>query len=280
MGNEEDHAMLSDETEPRDARHIHRQQDASQAAKHKSCIHNCHQGIAREDILAHVISAGSHDAQYHKGRYHQPRSSHYLLIREASHYPSPQPAEIEEIAGNEDVTEAHRDIITCLKSHITEGREEERQPTEVLYFVDIAHHHINREEGEKEPDRRVAVEAALHPNVAPLQRLDELVITVRQRIIETEIDDGPNDAAHQIRHKQSFRPVPQIVEVCACGSAFVEVACLEEKEAHKEEAPLHHFKPPILLVLSAEGHDVQRHHSDDADAAKDVKGMVSSFHNI
>ena len=146
------------------------------------------------------------------------------------------------------------------------------------HFVNIAHHHINGEEREEKPDWRVSVESALHPNMAPFQRLDELLVTVNKREIETEIDDGTNDAAHQIRHQKSLAPVLQIVEVCSFRSPLIEVAGLEEEETHEEEAPTHHLEPPILLVLTAESHDMQRYHSDDANAAKDVEGVVSLFH--
>ena len=129
-----------------------------------------------------------------------------------------------------------------------------------------------------EPDRRVAVEAALHPDVAPFQRFNELMIAVCQRIIEAEIDNGSDDATHQVGNEESLASVLQVVEVCAFRSPFIEVAGLEKEETHEEEAPTHHLYPPVLILLSAEGHDVKRHHSDDANAAKDVEGVISLFH--
>ena len=138
--------------------------------------------------------------------------------------------------------------------------------------------HIDREEREEEPNRRVAIEAALHPEVFPLQRFDELLVAVNQREVEAEIDGSTYDAAHQVGHQQTLAPVPQVVEVRAGGRPLVEVAGLKEEEAHEEETPAHHLLPPVQLLLAAESHDVQRHHADDADAAKDVEGMVSLFH--
>ena len=50
------------------------------------------------------------------------------------------------------------------------------------------------------------------------------------------------------------------------------------EETHEEETPSHHFSPPLLILLTTESHDVQRYHTDDANAAKNVEGMISLFH--
>ena len=60
-----------------------------------------------------------------------------------------------------------------------------------------------------------------------------------------------------------------------CPRTFIEVSGFEEEETHEEVAPLHYIQPPVNLILTAEPHDVQCHHSDDADAAQNIKGMIS-----
>ena len=114
----------------------------------------------------------------------------------------------------------------------------------------------------------------------PFQRLDEFLVSFRQREIETEIDDGSDDAAHQIRNQKSLAPVFQVVEVCSLRSTFIKVTGLEEEKTHEEEAPSHHFEPPLLLILTTKSHDVQRDHSDDTNATKDVEGVISLFHKL
>ena len=235
--------------------------------------------MTRKGVLAHVVGAGPGQSQDDEGQHHQPGGGHHLSAAEALHHPSPQPAEIEEVAGDEDIAEAHRYLIARPEGPIADGWEEKCEPAQVAHLVDVVHHNIDGEEGEEEPDGRVAVEAALHPEVAPLQGLDELVVAFRQGEVEAEIDGGSDDAAHQVGHEQPLAPVAQVVEVGGCRRAFVEVAGLEEEETHEEEAPAHHLDSPLLPVLSAEGHDVERHHPDDADAAEDVEGVVALFHS-
>lgn len=271
--------MLSDEAKQGDSGHFQRQKHSRQTAKHQSSIDDCHQGIAREEVLAHVVSAGSHKAEHDEGCHHQPRSRHHLLATIPLHHPVPQSAEVEEVARDEDIAEAHGHVVARPVCPVTDGREEHREPAEILHFVDVPHHHVNREERKEEPDGGVAVEAALHPDVVPLQRFDKLLVPVHKRKIETEIDRSTNNAAHQVGHQQTLAPVLQIVEVCAARRPLVEVSGLEEEETHEEETPLHDLEPPFLMLHATEGHDVQRDHADDANATKDVEGVVSLFHN-
>ena len=146
-----------------------------------------------------------------------------------------------------------------------------------MYLLHEMHKYIGREEGEEEPERLVAPETARAPKVRPLHRFDRMMIAVYLKR-EVESIDGKSDGAPaDIRDEQSFRLVLDVFTRIA-RDGLVEVACLEEKEAHEEERPRHDRLPPSVCIVSAEGDGVQRDHSDDADAAEEVEGMVALFH--
>lgn len=62
MRDEEDHAVLSDEAKQGNSRHLHGQQDSRKTAQYQSRIDNSHQGIAREEVLAHIVSTWQRDS--------------------------------------------------------------------------------------------------------------------------------------------------------------------------------------------------------------------------
>ena len=70
--------------------------------------------------------------------------------------------------------------------------------------------------------------------MAPLHRFDRMMITLNLKRQIKRIDDEPYRSPHYIRNQQALR---LIGDVClrVARHRLVEVASLEEEEAHEEE---------------------------------------------
>ena len=123
--------------------------------------------------------------------------------------------------------------------------------------------------------------ATTSPRCAPTpaaRRLDGFVVTLHKFRQEGEIDGIAQQTAGGPRYEQTFHAVAKIRQRAARNS-LIEVSGLEEEETHKEIRPLHHLAPPIHISLATHRHYVQRHHSYDAYAAKQVKSIISLLHS-
>ena len=100
--------------------------------------------------------------------------------------------------------------------------------------------------------------------------------------LELEGDEGGKDdeaygAPHGVGDEEALGLVEDEVMAVA-RDGLVEVASLEEEEAHEEEGPRHDVCPPLLVFVAAEGYGMEAYHADDADAAQEVECMVALLH--
>ena len=126
------------------------------------------------------------------------------------------------------------------------------------------HHHIHTEEGEQEPNGWIAIEMALHPNMTPSQFIPIPMQLIREQHQYAKIKDTANGTPSQIGDKQAFELVLQ-EETGWCGNAFVEITCLEEKEADEEEGPRHQLvEPKRATSESTHTYAMQDYHPKNA----------------
>ena len=140
------------------------------------------------------------------------------------------------------------------------------------------HHDVHTEEREQKPNGRIAVEMALHPDVAPLHLVPIHMQWLRKKAEDAKIEHTADGAPSQIGNKQTFEFVLQ-EETGGSGNALVEITCLEEKEADEKEGPRHQLiEPHGAPPEPAHTYTMQRNHSQNTESAKQVKSMIPFFH--
>ena len=147
-----------------------------------------------------------------------------------------------------------------------------------MNLLDEMHQHVGSPERKEEPHRLIAPEGTGFPQMAPLHRFDRVVIAVNLEGKVDGIDKEADGAPHHVRNQQPFRLVLD-VGFRVARDRLVEVARLEEEEAHEEERPSHHLLPPVITFMTAEGDGVETNHADDADATQKVECMVTFLHS-
>jgi hypothetical protein len=191
----------------------------------------------------------------------------------------PQHTKVEKEDSHEHIVCTHPQGVALQVKHIPNQREENHHPMQTLYLL----YEINKEVGDKErkqePGWSVAVETACLPDVFPNQRLDRLVIPVEQEGQECKVNRHSYQAGRYIGNKDSPCPIHDVILCPLASDAFVEVAGLEEEERHEVETPLHNMLPPIDFSQSAEVHDVEAYHTNDAKPTQEVEHMISLFHS-
>lgn len=141
------------------------------------------------------------------------------------------------------------------------------------------YYYIHAEEREQEPNRRIAVEMTLHPNVTPFQLFPILVQLIGEQHQYAIIKDAANDAPRQIGNNQAFELIFQ-KKLGWSRNAFIEITCLEEKEADEEEGPRHQLiKPKCTASEPTHTYTMQDYHPKNAQSTKQVKSMIPLFHD-
>jgi hypothetical protein len=94
----------------------------------------------------------------------------------------------------------------------------------------------------------------------------------------TKIKDAAYSAPSQIGNEQTLELVLQ-EKLGRGGNAFVEIACLEEKETNEKEGPRHQFiEPERATSKPAHTDTMQYNHPENAESAEQVKSMIPFFH--
>jgi hypothetical protein len=138
--------------------------------------------------------------------------------------------------------------------------------------------HIHTEKREQEPNRRIAVEMTLHPNVTPSKLVPISVQFIREKEKQPKIQHTSDNTPRQIGDNQTFELVLQ-KKLGWSRYAFVEITCLEEKEADEEEGPGHQLiKPKCASPEPTHTHTMQDNHPENAQSAKQIKSMIPLFH--
>lgn len=149
------------------------------------------------------------------------------------------------------------------------------QIPDLLYEMN---HDIGREETEEEPGRLVAIEGSRLPNMRPRQGFDRIMVVVEHDGQKGKVEGSAYKARSNIRYKQTLGLVLNVLPAVS-SHGLIEITRLEEEEAHEEVGPLHDFPPPIIMIMSAKGHNVKTNHAYDAKPAQQVKSVVSLFHD-
>ena len=144
-------------------------------------------------------------------------------------------------------------------------------------FLNQMHQNVGGEEREQKPNRLISPKRTCFPQMTPLHRFYRMVVAVNLERKENSIDDEAYCSPCNVWNEQSFCLILDVgFSVSRYG--LIEIACLEEKEAHEEERPRHDLSPPVVTLMATKGDSVQAYHSDDADAAEEVESVVTLLH--
>lgn len=141
-------------------------------------------------------------------------------------------------------------------------------------LADEVHGNVCREERHEEPRRTVSVPRARCPEVLKVHTLCKPVARLQQDEGKEHIHGAAHHTPEQVwQHEALCLSDDEGLGVARDG--LVEIARLEEEEAHEVVAPAEHFLPPWRLVEPTLDGDVQHYHPEDADAAQQVECMVA-----
>ena len=191
----------------------------------------------------------------------------------------PNLSHIEEESPAKDVTQVEPQGIIVLEKPVTDCGKEENDPMKVANSFDEMHQNISREEGKQEPKRAVSESQTAHMPSKLIQYCKGFAGSFRVEAKPTESHNSPNDTPRQVRNEEATHSVLEIRKRLA-RNTLVEVACFEEEETHEEEGPSHRFLPPRSLSKLCLADNMQSHHSQDADSAEQVEGIVARLHSF
>ena len=187
-------------------------------------------------------------------------------------------SQIEKVNAHEDIVQTHPQLNLILRKQPTDCWEQNGHIGYIGNFLHEMYHHIHTEEREQEPHRRISVEMALQPYVAPRQHIPVFMQFVGVTEKQAKLRPTTYCAPCQIRNTQTLELILQ-AETGRSGNTFVEIPRLEKEETDKEESPRHQFiEPKRTASKSTHADTMQRNHPKNTKPAKQVKSMISSFH--
>lgn len=149
----------------------------------------------------------------------------------------------------------------------------------VANSLDEMHQYIGRKEGKQEPKRAISESQAAYMPTELCQSCKGFAETFWEEAQPTESHNSSDDTPRQVRNEETAYSVLEIRQRLA-RNALVEVACFEEEKAHEEEGPSHRFLPPRSLSKLCLADNMQSHHSQDADSAEQIEGIVARLHSL
>ena len=149
----------------------------------------------------------------------------------------------------------------------------------VANSLDEMHQNISRKEGKQEPKRAISESQAAYMPTELCQSRKGFAETFWEEAQPTESYYSAYDAPRKVRNEETTNSVLEIRQRLA-RNALVEVACFEEEETHEEERPSHRFPPPRSLSKLCLADNMQSHHSQDADSAEQVEGIIARLHSF
>jgi hypothetical protein len=160
---------------------------------------------------------------------------------------------------------------------VTDGWKEQHKPMQVTHSLDEMHQDIGREEGKQEPKRTVTKGKTAYLPTEFAQHSNCFGWSFRVETKPAERHNSSYDAPRKVRREETTNAVSQVRKRLACN-AFIEVARLKEEETHEEECPSHRFLPPSGSTKLRLADGMKRHHSEDAQSTKQIKGIVTLLH--
>ena len=194
------------------------------------------------------------------------------------HQPMPTLAQIKEVNTHKDIAQTHPHLNIVFRQQPADERKKQGNIRKVRNLLHEMHHNVHTEEREQKPNGRIAVEMALHPNVAPLHLVPIHMQWPRKKAEDAKIENAADGAPSQIGNKQTFEFVLQ-EETGGSGNALVEITCLEEKETNEKEGPRHQLIEPHGASPKPTHTDtMQRYHPKNTKTAKQIKSLIPLFH--
>ena len=272
---EEYHRVLADKADKGHAPQGQGEEDARESAQGAKGVRHGAPGALHPLVQGHVALpvpmavAVEEEGGQHQGEEEEPPAG------EAAFSLVPPVAEFEAEDGHGHVAEAQPEGVALPPQPVTEGGEQGPEPVhpreEPPPQVDDEVHH---EEGEEEPDGRIAVELAHAPKVVPVDGAPRGGEEAGPPVEEGEEEGVPDESPGEVGNQEPARLVADEGTRVA-RHRLIEVACLEEKEAEKEEGPRHELLEPELVTQVTHADDMQENHAHDAESAQEVKGVVS-----
>ena len=279
MHDKEDHTMLAYEVDDGHSRRGKREQDARYAQQRKRHDEQNLPERTYPEIGLHLVFSMQIDVGKHETYAKQDAYEECELLCENVENMVPNLSHIEEEGSAKDITQVEPQRITVLEKPITNCRKEENEPMKVANSFDEMHQDISREEGKQEPKWAVSEGQTAHMPTELCQSRKGFAGTFWEKTQPTECYHSSNDAPRKIRNEETTYSVAKIGKRLA-RNTFVEVAGFEKEETHEEERPSHRFLPPKSLSKLRLANCMQGYHSQDAESAEQIEGMVSRLHSF
>ena len=278
MKHKVNHTVLAYICNNRHAEGGHCQQEARDAAKSTCDVNNGSPRAMHPMIQTHVIFpmpivvAEQKDQKQHKREKHKSLPGHFM------HQPVPALTQIEEINSHKNIAQTHPHFYIVFRHQPTDKREKQSKKRKVGNLLHEMHQDIHTEERKQEPNRRIAIEMALHPNVTPFHLVPIHMQWFRKKAENAKIEYTAYGAPCKIGNNETFELVLQ-EETGRSGNALVEITCLEEEETDEEKCPCHQLiKPHGASPEPAHTYTMQRYHPKNTKTAKQIKSLIPLFH--
>jgi len=279
MHDEEDHTVLAYKVDNGHSRRGKREQDARYAQQRER--HNEQNSPERTypEIEFNLVFSMQIDVCKDETYAKQNAYEECKLLCKYVENMVPNLSHIEEKGSAKDVTQVEPQRIIVLEKPITYCRKEQNEPMKVANSFDEMHQNIGCKEGKQEPKRAVSEGQTAYMPTKLCQSRKGFAGTFWKEAKPTESYHSSNDAPRKVRNEKTTHSVAKIGKRLA-RNTLVEVAGFKEEETHEEERPSHRFLPPRSLSKLRLANCMKRHHSQNAESAKQIEGIVSRLHSL